>query len=178
MKEGVFMYFRSFLKICLACVLFIALNIGLQVSASANNTDNSNEAQPFISLVHNHSLKATPVDKTDSVNGFHVTVNVANTTSIFAFCNDPVYWTLEWQILKDDHTIYTTGRDRVGVFYNTIASQSEDFFAGALKSGYFRYRLSMVSHGVTTVSEWDEIYASPHGGHGGGGRPRSICLQM
>lgn len=166
------MQLKFSVKICFICILCVALslcvnNLCLDINASANTTNNSAELLPQISVTHRHTLKATAVDKTDLTNGFHVTVNVTNATSIFAFCNEPVSWTLEWQILRDDYTVYTAST-RTGVFLSSIASQSEDFYARPLQYGYLRYRLIMVSHGVKTYSDWGECYASPNGGGGGG----------
>lgn len=165
---------RIFAKKCLICTLCIVLslcinNLCLDINASAKN---SVEPLPSTSLIHRHRVEATAVDKTDSTSGFHVTVNVANNSSSSFICDEPVSWTLEYQILRSDYTLYTSG-SRTGIFYSSVASQSEDFYVGSLKYGCLKYRVVMVSHGEVTYSDWKECYASPNGGGGGQHRIRA-----
>lgn len=160
-----------FFKTSLAFVLCVAVALncdclGLYNNASASSFNSTVSALFSITVEHKHSLKATAVDKTSYDQGFWVDVNVANTTSIWAFCNEPVSWTLEWQALRADRTVYTSGNE-VGIFLSTVASNTKSVRVPALKYGYLKFRLRMVSHGVVTYSVWGECEASTGGGGGG-----------
>lgn len=171
---------KSFVKIFLAFVLCVtvALNhdcFGVIKNASADSVDNFVSAIFSVTVEHYHSLKATAVDKTTDKDGFLVDVNIANTTSLLVFCNEPVSWTLEWQALRPDKTTYTSGKE-IGVFRSTVASNTKSIHVPALKYGYLRYRLVIVSHGEMRYSEWGLCEATYYGGGDGHIRSERIGL--
>lgn len=158
------MCLKVFAKVFAICALCLSMNFWLGNNARAAAVAD-NIAFPYAI----HKVDHTVIDETDN-NGFHVYINITNTTiQLPPFCDLPVSWTLEWQILKSDHSVYTGGV-REGIFYSTVASHREDFSTSALKYGYLRYRLTMNAHGDVKTTGWQEFWASPdHEGSGGGG---------
>lgn len=167
------MHLKVFARVFIVCILCLAFNLWLGNKANATTFDDN-----IVSTYAIHKVDHEVVDETDD-KGFRVHINILNTTiQIPPFCDLPVSWTLEWQILKSDHSIYTGGV-REGTFYNTVASHREDFTTSALKYGYLRYCLTMNAHGDIKTTGWQEVWISPehginHGGGGGGHRSRMV----
>ncbi len=154
------------IKIILIFVLIVSSLFSLSSSADAVGV-----------IISTRIVSCTVNDYTPETGYYHVCVYMTNNFTGCIYDISPASWVLEWQALKDDGAIYSRG-NRSGKFVSAVASNKEEFFFPALTSGYFKYRLIVSNDKETVTGDWDVVSVGNHGGHSGGGRPRSICLQM
>lgn len=162
----------KFVAVFAACLLSLSFVLGLKGYCAVADDGVASTQTIYYTTV---DADFVPTDATNA-NGYRVIVNITNVAFTLTPPALPLYWELEWQVLRSDYSLYNKGV-KWGTFYTSVASNSEEICQYALKYGYFRCRLKTeTATGIKKTSEWKTIEVGALGGGGGDHRGYSPLM--